>query len=109
MRPPCFVAICSKPPSPRPTRASTVMKHSRPWIDKAARLAFGIAQAQAYEDGNKRLAWLCTAPPLPEHSHYQIRGTVSSNYRRGRSKHGDPLPYYSELRRCNDASLARQT
>ena len=60
MRPPCFVAICSKPSSPRPTRASTVMKHSRPWIDKAARLAFGIAQAQAYQDGNKRLAWLCT-------------------------------------------------
>lgn len=29
-------------------------------IEKAARLAFGIAQAQAYRDGNKRLAWLCT-------------------------------------------------
>ena len=29
-------------------------------IDKAARLPFGIAQAQAYQDGNKRLAWLCT-------------------------------------------------
>ena len=29
-------------------------------IEKAARLLYGIAQAQAFEDGNKRLAWLCT-------------------------------------------------
>jgi len=29
-------------------------------IEKAARLAYGIAEAQAYEDGNKRLAWLST-------------------------------------------------
>lgn len=27
---------------------------------KAARLAYGIAEAQAYSDGNKRLALLCT-------------------------------------------------
>ena len=26
--------------------------------EKAARLAYGIAEAQAYTDGNKRLAWL---------------------------------------------------
>ncbi|MDO5746046.1 MAG: type II toxin-antitoxin system death-on-curing family toxin [Actinomycetaceae bacterium] len=28
-------------------------------IQKAARLAYGISQAQAFTDGNKRLAWLC--------------------------------------------------
>ena len=27
-------------------------------IEKAARLLFGIAEAQAFQDGNKRLAWL---------------------------------------------------
>lgn len=29
-------------------------------IEKAARLAYGIAEAQAFNDGNKRLAWLST-------------------------------------------------
>lgn len=29
-------------------------------VDKAARLAFGVAQAQAFTDGNKRTAWLTT-------------------------------------------------
>jgi hypothetical protein len=29
-------------------------------IGKAARLAYGIAEAQAFQDGNKRLAWLVT-------------------------------------------------
>ena len=29
-------------------------------MEKAARLAFGIAEAQAFHDGNKRLAWLVT-------------------------------------------------
>lgn len=29
-------------------------------IEKAARLAYGIAEAQAFHDGNKRLAWLST-------------------------------------------------
>ena len=27
-------------------------------IEKAARLAYGVAQAQAFSDGNKRIAWL---------------------------------------------------
>lgn len=39
-------------------------------IEKAARLAYGIAQAQAYRDGNKRLAWLCTVTFL------EVNGTV---------------------------------
>lgn len=30
-------------------------------MEKAARLAFGIAETQAFQDGNKRLAWLVTA------------------------------------------------
>lgn len=34
--------------------------------EKAARLAYGIAEAQAYTDGNKRLAWLCTVVFLEE-------------------------------------------
>lgn len=29
-------------------------------IQKGARLAYGLAEAQAFQDGNKRLAWLCT-------------------------------------------------
>lgn len=29
-------------------------------IEKAARLAYGIAEAQAYVDGNKRLAWFAS-------------------------------------------------
>lgn len=28
-------------------------------LEKAARLTFGLAEAQAYSDGNKRLAWYC--------------------------------------------------
>ncbi|MDO4716949.1 MAG: type II toxin-antitoxin system death-on-curing family toxin [Propionibacteriaceae bacterium] len=29
-------------------------------VEKAARLAYGIAEAQAFRDGNKRTAWLVT-------------------------------------------------
>ncbi|WP_237721706.1 type II toxin-antitoxin system death-on-curing family toxin [Cutibacterium avidum] len=39
-------------------------------IQKAARLAFGIAEAQAFDDGNKRLAWLCSVLFL------EVNGTV---------------------------------
>jgi death-on-curing protein len=35
-------------------------------VEKAARLTFGIAEAQAYTDGNKRLAWLTTVAFLAE-------------------------------------------
>lgn len=36
-------------------------------IQKAARLAYGIAEAQAFTDGNKRLAWLCMITLLSNH------------------------------------------
>lgn len=37
-------------------------------IEKVARLTFGIAQAQAYLDGNKRLAWHCAVLVLQSNS-----------------------------------------
>ncbi len=33
-------------------------------VDKVARLAYGIAESQAYQDGNKRLAWHCAVVVL---------------------------------------------
>lgn len=36
-------------------------------VEKVARLAYGMAESQAYQDGNKRLAWHCAIAVLAYH------------------------------------------
>lgn len=43
-----------------PFSGSAEMEFFPTVIEKAARLAFGISEAQAFLDGNKRLAWMAT-------------------------------------------------